>query len=183
MIFWKILRFLYPTRNRPQYIPPDYPKNITPLTPIQSGGIFNKLMSSDKHDVWSGSYDVIRTREQGVLNELGSNLDDIIESTNRKIRNGTNSKVHPLDHAIEHLALYLRGDKCMCSLYTYKGFSHYDPEQEACEKHVKITSKVLHESGWGHVWNCKCNDCGVEYVVENREYHGPWWQWNRVVPI
>lgn len=177
--FWKIWKFLLFSNNGRTYIAPDYPKNVAPIEPVQSHEIYSKLMSADKSEVCSGSHDVIRTREKDVLNELSSNLDNIIYSTNKKIRRGTNLQVNPLDHAIEKLALYLRADSCLCSTYTCKGYSQYDPEREAANQHVAITNKELHESGWGHIWNCQCNVCGAKYIVEYREYHYPWWLWSK----
>lgn len=134
------------------------------------------LLSRDRQRVLTAVSVVNKLRDLQALTALAGHLPDIERATAGLELGGylfPNSE--HLRQAVSTLQAWRDG---LCRCWLYPQFLTYDPlkEEEAGDATVLSSGPP----DWHMDYRCRCNHCGAEYKVEQREGHLTWWQWYKL---
>ena len=139
--------------------------------------LLEDITSGDPHRIWSASSSIRRLRDKEVLSLLVQHLDEIKEKT-RGIELGGMLRPNSshLNFALRKLEFIRDQHQCLCRLYTEDDL--FDPKQEETAGNIRILNETIvnHSS----IYTCQCLLCNTRYHVEERQYHYPWWLWQKI---
>jgi hypothetical protein len=136
------------------------------------------LLSADPHRIWQASWEVIRTRDTALLEELRTALVEIQRATaDVELGGMIRPNRDALDHALGKVRDY-RSWRCWCD--DYPRLLAFDPAREEERGHATVLRRDL--SGWPVTYECACAVCGKRFRVEEGEHHALWWRWTALRP-
>ncbi len=140
--------------------------------------LLDDLLSQDPHRIWSASCAIRILRDRHVLIDLAQNIDLIKEHTKGiNLGGALRPNLSHLEFAIRKLAFIQTGAECLCALYPLDDL--YSPNKEEEAGNIRIESTNLIDDKWVDYYLCSCTSCNARFRVEEREYHYPWWAWQR----
>jgi len=66
---------------------------------------------------------------------------------------------------------------CLCGSYLTD--THYYPEHEAAAGRVHLLEEAADHRDCAYDFLCECPVCHARFQVHYRDYHYPWWLWQR----
>lgn len=149
---------------------------------MNSDVILEEITSGDAHKIWAGAHAIIHLKDEARLMTIARHLADIRKTTSGVELGGLfcPNKYH-LQFAIKKLEFVaLPNPKpCICSLYPE--YMMFSPMQEEAAGSMRIVQTFLLEgSKYVDHYLCECLSCGIQYRVEEREYHYTWWAWTSI---
>lgn len=134
------------------------------------------LLSHDTHRVWSAACAINVLRDPQALAALAEHLPDIEQATEDLDLGGA---LFPNSERLRQAVYTLRAQRDgLCRCWLYPQFLTYDPRQEEKTGDAAVLSSDPPD--WHMDYRCRCNHCGAEYKVEQREGHLTWWKWHRL---
>lgn len=131
------------------------------------------LLSSESHRIWQASWEVIRTRDTVLLENLRAALPTIRRATaDVELGGMIRPNRDALDHALRKIRDY-RSWRCWCD--DYPRLLAFDPAREEERGHATVLGRD--PSGWPATYECECAVCGRRFSVEEGEHHALWWRW------
>jgi len=131
------------------------------------------LLSGDPRRIWQASWEIIGTRDAGLLDSLRHELSTIHRATaDIELGGAISPNRDALIHALEKVQSY-RAWRCWCD--DYPRLLAYDPAREEDRGNVIVLRQD--RSGWPVTYECECNVCNRRFSVEEGEHHSLWWRW------
>lgn len=137
------------------------------------------LLSSDPSRIRAAARDIAHLRDATELDVLAAWIGRIDRAIAGIALGRTllADDVH-VTFAMRRLRYWQEHAGCTCGLYPHYLF--FDPRREAQHGHVRIKALGEAEGGWGQMHTVICSECGSGWQASDREYHYPWWEWQRV---
>ena len=142
--------------------------------------IINAIQSTDPHEVWLASWELIRMKNSDGIQTIAEVLLPISDSlTPFPVPKGT----HVRDYryapklALKILACHA-ADKCRCSIY--ESSDCLDPQKEQELGNINIRGEFDDPATLCTICDCECTTCSNRFSTEtNTGYHYPVHTWQR----
>lgn len=141
--------------------------------------LVDDISSRDPVRVWSSACAIIKLRDAAELDVLASHFESIKSNAEGLALGGAlfpNSE--HLRFALRKIQYHRDGRGCLCLLYPE--YLMYDPAKEQEAGNIQIDSTTRIDGKWIDFYSCTCKRCGVQFKVEEREYHYTWWGWHLI---